>query len=60
VIRRPVQWRRNAVIAVVLAALILVLQLVAGNPFLIALLSAVVAVVVALGVLAVADRFSRR
>lgn len=59
-IRRPVQWRRNAVIAVVLAALILVLQLVAGNPFLIALLSAVVAVVVALGVLAVADRFSRR
>ncbi|RIX30711.1 hypothetical protein [Amnibacterium setariae] len=59
-IRRPVQWRRNAVIAVVLALLILVLQLVAGNPFLIALLSAVVAVVVALGVLAVADRFSRR
>ena len=53
-------WRRNTVIGVVLAVLILILQLVTTHSWVAALLSAAIAFVVALLVLWVSDRYSHR
>jgi uncharacterized protein YacL len=53
-------WRRNAVIGVVLAVLIAILQLVTTHSWTAALVSAAIAFVVTLLVLWVSDRYSHR
>lgn len=51
--------RRNVIVSIVLAVLIAVVQLVLGNGIVVALVSAAIAFVVALGVLALASRLGR-
>ncbi|WP_375388680.1 hypothetical protein [uncultured Amnibacterium sp.] len=58
--RGDIRWRRDLLISAILAALILALQLLIRSTPVIALISAIIAFAVALGVLAVSDRFSRR
>ena len=58
--RGTVAWRRNAVIGVLLAVLILILQVAATHSWPIAFLSAGIAFVVVLAVLWVSDRYSGR
>ena len=53
-------WRRNSVIGVLLAILILVVQLLTTHSWTAALTSAAIAFVVAILVLWVSDRYSRR
>ena len=52
--------RRNVLVAAVLGVLLAVVQLVAGNPWWAVLLTALLGFLVALGVLWVAERYSRR
>lgn len=52
--------RRNVVVAAVLAVLIAVVQIVLGNPWWAVLLSALLAFLLSLGILWIADRYSRR
>ena len=52
--------RRTVIVAVVLGVVLVVLQLVAGNGWAIALLTGLVGAVVAVLVLLVADRLSNR
>ena len=51
--------RRNLVVATVLAVLIAVIQVIVGAPPAIVIASTVLAFVLTLGILWVADRFSR-
>ena len=52
--------RRIVVVSVVLGVLLLVLQLIAGNGWPVALLTGLIALVVAFLVLLVSDRYFRR
>lgn len=56
----PIRWRRNAVISLLLAALVAIVQLVAKVDAGVLWLSTAIAFVVALLVLAVSDRYSSR
>ena len=51
---------RNIVISLLLALLVLIVQLVAGNGWGIALLSAAIGAVIAFFVLLISDRYGRR
>ena len=52
--------KRNLVIGALLAVLVLVVQLIAGNGWGVALLSAAIAVLITLFVLAISDRYGRK